>query len=311
MSWLSATGGKMLALSDVGNKRAIRVSILIVVLIVMGMFFNKELFAESQSAEANSVFESESYVKYIPSRKEENGSGKISIVEASSEQSLELKTFKDLPVNLTINTKYIGMNEATDLHFPGYLTTAGVDIETTVPFFDIDKTFLRLGANPSFYSDTWDFSVASFRLPLRTIFIYQPNSTLTFLTGVAFYPDFENKFYPILGFIYKPNDRLTFNITSENPSITYALNNKTDLFVEANAYLDEEFNTTRDRVKDVVLEYREISLGGGISHKFNSHITASFSVGDAINRVIKYKNSPDVIKIRDGAYMELKFDIKM
>jgi hypothetical protein len=311
MFWFSERGGTMLALSDVGNKRAIRASISIIVLMVMGLFFNKELFAESQTAEENPIFESESYVKYIPSRKEENGSGKISIVEASSEQSLELKTFKDLPVDLTINTKYIGMDEATDLHFPGYLTTAGVDIETTVPLFDIDKTFLRLGANPSFYSDTWDFSAASFRLPLRTILIYQPNTTLTFLSGLAFYPDFENKFYPIVGFIYKPNDRLTFNITSEDPSITYALNKKTDLFVEASAYLDEEFNTTRDHVKNAILEYREISYGGGISHKLNSRVTASFSVGEAINRVIKYKNSPDVIKIRDSAYMEFKVNIKI
>ncbi len=295
----------------IGNKRAIRASFFIVVFMATGMSFNKELFAESQMTEVNPVFDLESYVKFIPSRKEENGSGKISIVEASSDQSLELKAFKDLPISLTINTKYIGMNEATDLHFPGYLTTAGVDVETTVPFFGVDKTFLRLGANPSFYSDTWDFSVASFRLPLRTVFIYQPNNQLTLLSGLAFYPDFENKFYPIVGFIYKPNDRLTFNITTENPNITYALNNKTDLFLEGNAYLDEEFNTTRDRVKDVVLEYREITFGGGISHKFNSRVTASFSVGDAIDRVIKYKNSPDVIKIRDGAYFEFKFDIKI
>ncbi len=300
-----------MSLLDLSNKRAVRAGVFVVVLTAAGMFFSKELFAESQSTEVSPVFESESYVKYIPSRKVDNSPGKISIVEASSDQSIELKAFKDLPISLTINTKYIGLNEATDLHFPGYLTTAGVDIETTVPFFNVDKAFLRLGANPSFYSDTWDFSASSFRLPLRTIFIYQPNNALTFLTGLAFYPDFENKFYPIVGVIYKPNDRLTFNITSENPSITYALNKNTDLFLEGNAYLDEEFNTTRDKVKDVVLEYREITFGGGISHKFNSRVTASFSIGDAIDRVIKYKNSPDVIKIRDGAYMEFKFDIKI
>ncbi|MBF0595803.1 MAG: hypothetical protein HQL22_12675, partial [Candidatus Omnitrophica bacterium] len=281
------------------------------VLIFAAVSFSADLFADSLRVPADPVFESESYVKYIPFRKQENGSGKISITEASSEQSLELKTYKDLPVNVTVNTKYIGMNEATDRHFPGYLTTAGVDIDTTVPFFGVDKTFLNLGVNPSFYSDTWDFSASSFRIPLRAAFIYQCNSDLALLAGLDYYPGFENRYFPILGFIYKPDGKLAFNITTDNPNITYALSKKTDLFVEANAYLDEEFNTTRDNVKNVTLEYREISIGGGINHKVNSFLTASLSVGDAIDRVIKYKNSPDVINIADGMYTELKFNIKI
>lgn len=293
------------------SSSVIRASIASVALLFTSAFLEGNAAAETQGAATNPVFESESYIKHIPSQKQENGPGKISIVEAASEQNIEFKTYKDLPVSVSIDTKYIGMNEATDRHFPGYLTSAGVDIETTVPFFDVDKTLLNLGVNTSFYSDTWDFSATSLRIPLRAALIYQPDSSLSFLAGVEYYSSFENKFFPIIGFIYKPDDRLTFNITTENPNITYAVSKETDLFLEANAYLDEEFNTTRDRVKNVVLEYREISFGGGLSHKFNSRLIGSLSAGESINRVIKYKNSADVIVIGDSIYTELKFAIKI
>jgi len=302
---------KMYKLANTSSRSVVKAGTIFAALLLIGISFSKDLFAAGQAVPEDPVFESESYVRHMPSARQENGSGGITIVESGTEQTLELKTFENLPVTLSINTQYVGMNEATDLHFPGYLTTAGVDIETTVPLLEVDKTFLRLGVNPTFYSDTWDFSADSLRIPLRSMLIYQPDDTLALLSGVAFYSDFENKFYPILGFIYKPNDRLTLNITSEDPRITYTLNSKTDLFVEGSAWLDEEFNTTRDRVKNAVLEYREISYGGGVEHKFNEHLAVSFSVGGVTNRVIKYKNSPDVIKIADGFYTELKFDIKM
>ncbi|MBF0478041.1 MAG: hypothetical protein HQL26_01025 [Candidatus Omnitrophica bacterium] len=247
----------------------------------------------------------------MPSQKQKNGSGKITIIEANSQQSFEFKIFHSLPVIFSFETKYIGLNQATDYHFPGYLTAAGFDIETTVPVFNSDKTFLQLGANPSFYSDTWSFTTDSFRLPLRAILIDRPNTTLFLVSGIAFYPDFEEKIYPLVGFIYKPNEKWVFNITSENPNIIYSLNKKNELFIEANAYLDEEFNTTKDSVKNTVLEFREISLGGGLRHKFNSCATTTFSVGQVINRVIKYKNSPDVIRINNGLYVEMKFNIKI
>ena len=63
--------------------------------------------------------------------------------------------------------------------------------------------------------------------------------------------------------------------------------------------------------KDVVLEYREISFGSGIRYEFNRSIEASLSVGDVINRVIKYKNTSDVVNIDDGLYTEFKVAIKI
>ena len=270
-----------------------------------------KLFAESQSSQENQSFESDSYVKYIPSRKQEAGPGKVAITEAGSEQSYELKAFGKLPINISINTQYIGINGSTDIDLPTYLTTAGVDIETTLPFFDVNKTYLCLGVNPSFNADTWNFSIHAFHVPMRTYLIYQLKKTLTLIGGAAIYPGFETRLFPIAGFIYKPNDKLTFNITTQESNIVYQLNDKTALFFEADAYLNEEFTTTRVDAKDVVLEYREISFGSGIRYEFNRSIEASLSVGDVINRVIKYKNTSDVVNIDDGLYTEFKVAIKI
>ncbi len=269
------------------------------------------LFAESQSPQENQNFESDSYVRYMPYREEESGPGKVSITEAGSEQSYELKAFGKLPVSVSINTQYIGINGSTDIALPAYLTTAGVDVETTLPFFDVAKTSLCLGVNPSFNADTWNFSIHAFHIPMRTFLIYQPDKTLALIGGVAIYPGFETNLFPIAGFVYKPNDKLTFNITTQELNITYQLHDKITLFLESNSYLDEEFNTSKANNKNVILEYREISFGSGIRYKFNSCIEASLSVGHVIDRTIKYKNTPDVVNIDDGPYTEFKLDIKI
>ena len=130
------------------------------------------------------------------------------------------------------------------------------------------------------------------------------------MAGVAFYPEFKYDIFPILGFIYKPNDKLSFNLTPDRPNISYILNSRITLFLEGSSAFDE-YEVDKDNLENVVLRYREIHLGTGIKYKVNKFIQSSLSVGGMFNRYLEYKDSLGKVDIKDGVYTEFRLEIKI
>ena len=216
-----------------------------------------------------------------------------------------------MPVELRLGTRYIGIDDTVDsVELPARLVGLSTGIEVTLPFFNFNDTYFRLGVEPSFYADTWDFPASSFRIPSYYFLIYQPDPKWTFLYGVAVFPDFENVVLPVLGFIYKPNDKLTFNIAPRRPNITYALTDRISLFGEGNVTINNEFEVKHNDDKNVVLRYGESYLGAGIKYKFNKYIQASLSTGGNFRRRLKYRDSLGKVDIKNGPYTEFKVEIK-
>jgi hypothetical protein len=253
---------------------------------------------------------SDSYFRYMPSRKADSQSGKIEIMEADSEYSYAFKAFDKLPVKFSLDNKYIGIENTTGVELPAYLVGLTTDIETTLPFFNLDKTYLRLGISPSFYGDDWDFEASQFRIPSRYFLIHSLNDQWTFIAGVAVYPDFETKVWPILGFIYKPNDKLTFNIVPRRPNISYLLNEKIALFAEGGNSFGE-YEVTKDNLENVVLQYKEMHIGAGLKYKVNKAVEASVSAGGMFGRSLKYRDSLGKVEIKDGAYAEFRLEARI
>jgi hypothetical protein len=249
----------------------------------------------------------DSYVRYMPSRGVDAMSGKVEMVDSSTEYSYELKAFGKLPVEFGVGIGYIGINNSTAVKLPSSLTTVGFGVGVTLPFFKLEKTYLRLDVRPSFYADKWHIRSSAFRLPLRLFSIYQPSDKLTCILGVAGFPEFEDEVAPIVGFIYKPNDKLAFNMIPPTPNINYSLNEKIDLFTEFGAS-DEEFEVTKDDIKNTVLIYREQHLGAGVRYKLNKFITTSVSVGGMFNRYFRYRDSLGKVDVKDGLYTEFRVE---
>lgn len=267
------------------------------------------LYAQDEQAlEARNEFDS--FIRYIPSRSIEAGSGKAGIINAKSQYSYKLKAFGKLPVKLLINTQYIGIDDTAQVSLPTRLTGLVTGIEATLLFFNIDKTYFRLGLYPSFYGDDWDFDSSDFRMLSNYIFIYKPDEKWTFLTGLALRPDFERRVLPIAGFIYKPNDRLLFNITPDRPGISYRLDDKLILFTEADASFSE-FEVKKDELKTAVLQYKEAHIGCGVKYKFNNRMKGSISAGRILNHTLKYRDSLGKVGIKDGLYTEFRLEAKI
>ena len=67
----------------------------------------------------------------------------------------------------------------------------------------------------------------------------------------------------MLDFIYKSNDKLTFNIIPKQPEISYILTEKLTIFAQADITMNE-YRLTKDGVKNTVLEYNEMHADVGI-----------------------------------------------
>lgn len=291
-----------------------RIGLSLSIIISTAIFFSFNSYAETKEqaqAEDKPSHRIDSYVRYMPSRSVDAMSGKIEIIESSAEYSYGFKAFDKLPVKLSIDNNYIGIENSLDsLELPAHLVSLTTDIETTLPFFHFNKTYLRIGISPSFYGDDWDFKASAFRIPSRYFLIYQPHHQWTFLCGLAVYPEFEYDILPILGFIYKPNDKLVLNIAPERPNITYVLSDRFSLFAEGGSSLNKEFEVTRDNLKNIVLKYREIHLGGGIKFKLNHYIQTSVSAGGMFNRYLEYKDSQGKVNMKNGLYTEFRIEIR-
>jgi len=282
----------------------------------LGIFLTVLVLTSADAATENkedrfSYQKMDSYLRYTPARGIKTTSGKVEFIESGNTYNYGFKAFGKLPVKLSLDEKYIGIeNTLTNVELPAHLVGLSAGIETTLPFLGVNNTYLRLGVSPSFYTDDAELESSAFRIPSYYYLIYRPNPRWTFLSGIAVYPDFEDEVLPILGFIYKPNDRLAFNIIPKRPNITYILNDKVSAFAEGGLALNSEFEVKRDNSENVVLSYRETRLGTGLEFKLNRYIQASLSAGGMFGRRLKYRDNQGKVDIKDGLYTEFRVEIK-
>jgi len=249
--------------------------------------------------------------RFYPATRAKNQSGKIGLTSVASEYSYQLKAFGKLPVQFAVGSKYVTINNSTSVKLPTQLTTVEFGMEATLPFFNFDKTYFTIGLAPAFYSDNWNFRSESFHLNQRYFMIYQPNEKWTFVLGAQYEPGFKPAVSPIAGFIYRPNDKLTFNIIPVNPEVSYKLNKKWTVFGEA-GWVGDEYKVTQNGLKNAVLNYSEIRTGAGLRCAINKYIESSFTLGGVFNRSLEYRqDSLGKVAIKNGLYTEFRLDIVM
>ncbi len=250
----------------------------------------------------------DTYLRYMPASDAKSVSGSIEIIESAIAYAHELKIADQLPVKLSIDAQNTGIENTSEVEMPAHLTSLVTDIETTLPFFGVRDTYQRFGISPSFFGDQWNFDASDFRLPLRYLLIRRPNDRWTFFVGIAVYPDFERKVLPVLGFIYRPNEKLVFNIVPKGPNISYQFNDKLTLFVEEGGSLNSEFEVDKGDRENVVLQYKQARLGTGATFQVNQFLAASLSLGGVFNRSFKYRDSLGKVNLDKGFYSQIKIE---
>ncbi|MBU1726783.1 MAG: hypothetical protein KJ880_04050 [Candidatus Omnitrophica bacterium] len=254
--------------------------------------------------------EIDNVVRYFPKQSVNGADGKVRVTQEEFEYSYETKISGKLPIQFGLSTNYIGIDNSTNVKVPAHLTSVTGGIDVTMPFFNVDKTYFRFGLRPTAASDNWNFKASSFRLPGRAIVAYKPNEKLVLAVGFAVYPGYESPYTPFGGIFYKPNEKWTFNLMPENPTVSYYFNKDLSLFVEANMS-NIEFKVRKDNLDNVGLAYKEKHLGLGFEYKLNKNIRGSISSGYSFGRSLKYRDSLGKISMKNGYYTEFMLQLNM
>ncbi|RKY33258.1 MAG: hypothetical protein DRP74_00025 [Candidatus Omnitrophota bacterium] len=291
-----------------GAKNTVCFSLLLQIILAYCFLIN----AYPQEKPAGIMYtELDSYIRYMPSRSVEAMPGKIEIAEAATQYGYDFKLFDKIPMKFYLDSSYVNINSSVDnVDLPSHLNGLALGLEIILPFFSLDKTYQLLGISPAFYGDDFESETSGFRTPFYYLIIRQPSEKLTFLAGFSFYPDYENEILPAVGLIYKPNDKLRFNLIPIRPNITYMLDESLALFVEGSSSINSEFEVDRGDSENVVLRYKGMRLGGGLRLKFQPALEASFCVGADFNRSFKYRDDEGKVNLKDTVYTELRLQIK-
>jgi hypothetical protein len=247
------------------------------------------------------------WVKHIYPSDVDATSSEVAMTETAFNFSHEFKMSSGMPVGYALEVGHMDIHYDGPVDLPSHLESRGLSagIKFPAPLIEDDRYFMGLDVKPTFNTDGYTWESGAFRVPLRAYLIYKESDDLIFFGGISVRPDYDVQVLPILGFIYKANDRLSFNIASK-PHIAYKLTEETTFLWKFNFTL-EEYEVTRGSQEGVVLKYKDFSTGVGIEHKFNETIRAALSVGGVFGRRLEYRD--DVGKVAPDAGLYTDFSL--
>lgn len=227
----------------------------------------------------------------------------IELTDTSFEYDLKFNLDNGLPIKVSLDVGHIDINENDPVELPSHLEYRFLGVGAKFPafFLDNDKFFMGFDAFATFNTDGYAWESSAFRMPFRTYLIYKEDENFHFIVGMWIRPDYDTTVVPIVGFMYKPNDRLTFNLATDNPHISYQLNDKTKAIIEIDVD-NQEFEVTRDSDKNVILKYNNISSGIGLEHNLAEDISVSGTVGVVLARRLEYEDSAGKVDPDSGLY---------
>jgi len=250
--------------------------------------------------------------RYLPEVEVEGQSGELTTSESQFFFQHEFKVKERLPVAFSMMVKHVELNSDVTTYLPSNLVARSLGLGTKfpAPFTSSPNYFIGVDVFAQMYTDGWDeTSSSAFRMPFRTYLIYKRDDNFIVFGGLYIRPGYNSTIFPIAGFIYKPNEKLAFNIASDNPTITYQVAEKTKLLLEGDL-VNEEYEVEHQGEKGRVLFYREVSVGTGVEHSFTDSITGLVTVGTVFGRQLKYEDDTGKINPDAGIYVKGRLKIE-
>ena|GEM_PF-2163904 len=241
---------------------------------------------------------------------EETGS-EIDITSTNFGLGSKFKVAGQLPVEILLSIGHKDINTDSPVDLPSHLEARRLKFSAKfpAPFISDDRFFMGIDILPTFNTDSWDWQSGAFRIPFRSYLIFKESDDFILVGGVTVRPEYEREVIPLVGLIYRPNDRLSFNLASDDPNISYKLNDATLLRWELQ-YAFDEYEVTRGAQEGVVLQYQEIASGFGIEHQFNDAFKGLLSSGVVFNRQLKYKDDVGKVAPNAGLYVSTQLTAK-
>lgn len=231
----------------------------------------------------------------------------IDITSTQFSLQYNFKVAGQLPAGIFLDIGHKDINTDSPVDLPSHLEARRLKlaVKFPAPFVSDERFFMGIDISPTFNTDSWDWKSGALRIPFRGYVIFKESDDFILVGGVTVRPGYEREVIPLIGLIYRPNDRLSFNLASDDPNISCKLNDATLLRWEFQ-YAFDEYEVTRGAQEGVVLQYQEISSGFGIEHQFNGTFKGTVSAGAVFNRRLEYKDDVGKVVPDAGFYTSLQ-----
>ena len=273
-----------------------------VILLGAVVFLNSNVLAEenpfSVDFKAKHVFKSEVRAQ----------DGEIEVTKLSLRIGYHHQKSDNLPFDINIGPDHYIFIEKTPVDIPAEAKSRGIRLKTefNIPLVNDNRYSWGVELNPTFQTaKDVSFDSDGFRFNFSSFLAFRGDNNFMFVIGAKIRPEYEMVVLPIFGFNYQVNDRLAFNLVSDNPNIAYKITEKTKAILDFD-YTFEEFEVTKGALDGSILQLQDFSTGVGIEHHFKDNISASFGVGGEFNRIIKYQDSNGKVVPEDGLYINAK-----
>ncbi len=148
---------------------------------------------------------------------------KIAVTRTEVDGKYAFKLFEELPVEVSLGVGHIDINEDDPVDLPSRLESRRLGFSTKfpAPLIGDDHYFVGVDVFPTLNTDDWEWEAGAFRVPFRAYLIFKESDDFILVGGVSVRPEYDNAVLPVLGLIYRPNERLSFNLAQDHPNITY------------------------------------------------------------------------------------------
>ncbi|OGX07383.1 MAG: hypothetical protein A2Z88_03870 [Omnitrophica WOR_2 bacterium GWA2_47_8] len=269
------------------------------------------LSLNSPAAENNeNPFSAKLSVRYSPEVDIKDQSGELQYAKIVLRLGYQKILENGTPVYINIGPDHYILTENSAVNLPPDAKSRGIRVgtELNVPFVD-DHFLLGLELNPTFQTaKEVQFDSDGFRMRFSTFLKYKADNGLVWVLGANVRPGYEMPVLPIFGFNYQLNDKISINLVSDAPNVSYALTDKTKLLWEFD-YTFDEFEIIGGSLDGSTLSIQDFATGAGIEHTFNDHVAVKAGFGGVFNRIIKYEDAPGKVVPENGVYFSVKADV--
>ena len=248
--------------------------------------------------------------KYMLSSDVEHQSGDLEMFKISLRLGYQRTLPNDRPFYINIGPDHYIVDDTSGADMPDEFKSRGIRAGTEVglPFMEDDRYSFGLELNPTFQTaKDIGFAGDAFRFNFSTFVKFRGDDDFAWVAGANIRPEYEMVAVPIFGFDYRVNDKIFVHLVSDEPKISYLVNETTTVNWDFDRTFDE-FEVTGDSNKGAIVQLQEFTTGLSLEHQFNKNIGASVGAGGAFNRILKYQNDTGKAVLENGLYISLKVD---
>ena len=270
------------------------------------------VFCPKALAEVQKKIKASYKQRYVLKSDVKDASGEVSLKTMSFALSNTYKLYDKIPVDLGFKIKHFDLNNDSGIDLPETMQSRSLrlGIRFPAPFAESQRLFAGLDLMPQWNSaKDHNFASEAFRLNFAPSIIYMQEHKLIFACGVWVRPEYDNALIPFVGFLYHPDEKLSFNFLSAEPSISYQLTDKTKILLEF-GFLSHEFEVTSGINRGDIILIRDWEVGLGLEHDCNESWRGKFSLGLAFEQKYENVSANQAVSLKNSLYAAYKFALR-